>query len=336
MTVNEPLKGGTMMKLRFKIPGAVWGMIASCLLLVLCVNRSEYFTTLFIFSGIYVIAISGLDVLFGYSGQISLGHATFYAAGAYTSSLLAVRLGVPVWLGILIGCVVSALLGVVIAIPASKLVHQFLALLTIAAGQMSYVFLSKAKSITGAMAGVKRIPELKLFGFAFKSNLSYAILVLILCFIFLFIKQRIVNSSTGRAFMAIRENVVAANGIGINVRKYKIIAFIISAVYMAFAGSLYAHYVNYISPETFTSNQSILFLTMLLFGGMGNLAGPIIGAVVITVLNEALQGFSNYRTLVYGIVIMIAVLFMPKGLYGLLTDLGDRTKRKLVKKDADN
>jgi branched-chain amino acid transport system permease protein len=311
----------------------VW-MIVSVLALLVCISIGQYYVTMFVFCGIYVIAISGLDVLFGYSGQISLGHAAFYAAGAYTSSLLAVRFGCPVVLGILAGCLVSIVLSIVVAIPASNLVHQFLALLTIAAGQMTHVFLSKAKGITGAMAGIRKIPVFSFFGYEFSSNISYAVLILLLCFLFLFIKNRIIESSTGRAFQAIRENVVAANGMGINVRKYKVMAFMISSVYMAIAGSMYAHYVKYISPESFTITLSTLFITMLLFGGMGNMIGPIIGAVIITILNEALQGFSNYRTLIYGIVILVAVLFMPKGLYGLSNDTLDKIKRMVVKKNA--
>jgi branched-chain amino acid transport system permease protein len=316
--------------------GNIAGVILSFLALLICILIGQYYVTMFVFCGIYVIAISGLDMLFGYSGQISLGHAAFYAAGAYTSSLLAVRFGCPIIIGILLGCLVSMILSVAVAIPASKLVHQFLALLTIAAGQMAHVFLSKAKNITGAMAGIKKIPVFSIFGYKFNSNVSYALLILFLCFLFLFIKKRIIESSTGRAFLAVRENVVAANGIGINIRKYKVMAFMISSVYMAIAGSMYAHYVKYISPETFTNVQSTLFLTMLLFGGMGNMFGPIVGAVIITILNEALQGFSNYRTLVYGIVILLAVLFMPKGLYGLSNDIFGRIKRMAGKEHAQD
>ena len=139
---------------------------------------------------------------------------------------------------------------------------------------MVYIFACKAKAVTNAMAGVKRIPKLNLFGFEFRSNLSCAILILVLCVLFLIVKQRIVHSSSGRALMAIRENVVAADGMGINIKKYKIMAFAISAVYTGMAGALYAHIVSYISPESFQSSQSQLLMTMLLFGGMGNLARP--------------------------------------------------------------
>ncbi len=322
------------MKFTKKIPSTAVAVAVS--MLILCgISQNAYFLTIFVFCGIYIIAVSGLDVLFGYSGQIALGHAMFYASGAYTSAILTVRLGVNPWLAILAGLLVTTALAVVVALPASNLVHQFLALLTIAAGNMSYVFLCKATNITNAMKGIRSIPDLSIFGYSLHSKLSYAVFTFIMVLIFLFIKQRIINSSTGRAFLAIRENTVAAGGMGINVRKYKIMAFVISALFTSFAGSMYTHFVRYISPETFNSQQSVLLMTMLLFGGMGNPVGPILGSVVIAILNESLQSFNTYKTLIYGILIMIAVLFMPRGCYGLAGDLAAKGKKfagKLVKK----
>lgn len=323
------------MKINIKdIPASIWFLAAVSLALAF-ISKDQYLLTLFAFAGIYVIAVSGLDLLFGYSGQISMGHAAYYAIGAYTSALLSTKLGVPVFLSMIAAMVVSGIFGIIVAFPAAKLVRHFLSLLTIAFGQMVYIFACKAKAVTNAMAGVKRIPKLNLFGFEFRSNLSCAILILVLCVLFLIVKQRIVHSSSGRALMAIRENVVAADGMEINIKKYKIMAFAISAVYTGMAGALYAHIVSYISPESFQSSQSQLLMTMLLFGGMGNLAGPIIGAVIVTILNETLQGFSSYRMLIYGFIILASVLYMPKGLYGIVEKIKGLFGRR-VKADADN
>lgn len=315
------------------IPAAVPVIVAA--LLLAGISRNAYFLTIFVFCGIYIIAVSGLDILFGYSGQIALGHAMFYASGAYSTAILTTRFGVNSWLAILAGLVLTTILSAIVALPASKLVHQFLALLTIAAGNMMYVFLCKATSVTNAMAGIRSIPDLSIFGYELHSNLSFAVFTFLMVILFLFIKHRIVNSSTGRTFKAIRENTVAAGGMGINVRKYKIMAFVISALFASFAGSMYAHFVGYISPETFNSQQSVLLMTMLLFGGMGNPVGPILGSVVIAILNESLQSFNTYKTLIYGILILIAVLFMPQGCYGLVRDLTAKAKKfvgKLVGK----
>jgi branched-chain amino acid transport system permease protein len=142
--------------------------------------------------------------------------------------------------------------------------------------------------------------------------------MIVMVAIFLVIKQRIVKSRVGRAFLAIRENPVAAGGIGINVQKYKIMAFAISAVYTGLAGALYAHFVGFISPETFTATQSTMFMTMLLFGGMGTFSGPLIGAAVISVLNELLQTMGTYRMLVYGFFILAVLLYLPHGISGII------------------
>lgn len=326
------------MKALKKVPLAAWAFLAGVILL-LVIRGSVYYQTIFVLCAIYSIAVSGLDLLFGYSGQISLGNAMFYATGAYTSAILSVNYGVNPWLAMLAGIVLTVILSVIVAIPASKLVHQFLALLTIAAGNMMYVFLCKATNITNAMKGIRKIPDLSIFGYELHSKYSFAIFSFIMLVLFLFIKQRIVHSSTGRAFMAIRENTVAAGGMGINVRRYKILAFVISAVFASVAGSMYAHFIGFISPETFNSAQSNLQMTMLLFGGMGNPVGPIFGASVIAILNESLQSFSTYKTLIYGVLVLIAVLFMPRGCFGLGQDLVNKIRkrgRKAGMKNAEN
>lgn len=321
------------MKFVNKVPTAVWPALV-CALFLAAISQNMYFLTIFVFCGIYVIAVSGLDILFGYSGQISLGHAMFYASGAYTSAILTTRYEVNPWLAMLAGILLTAVLALIVAIPASNLVHQFLSLLTIAAGNMAYVFLCKATSVTNAMAGIRNIPYLSIFGFALHSKLSFALFTFVMILVFMFLKQRIIHSATGRAFMAIRENTVAAGGMGINVRRYKVMAFILSAMFVSVSGSMYAHFVRFISPETFNSTQSILFMTMLLFGGMGNPVGPVLGSVIIAILNESLQGFNTYKTLIYGLLILIAVLFMPKGCYGLGFDLLGKVKN-LIRKPVE-
>ena len=196
-----------------------------CLVLLaaalMALRNQQYILTLLNFVCMYMISVSGLDVLFGYSGQISLGHAAFYAAGAYTTALMTTKLGLSVWLTIPAACVVSLILGIVVALPASKLIHHFLALLTISVGQLVYIVLSRAE-FTNAMAGVSRIPDISIFGFELDNNFRFLIFMILMVALFLVIKQRIINSRVGRAFLAIRENPVAAGGIGINVQKYKV------------------------------------------------------------------------------------------------------------------
>lgn len=267
------------------------------------------------FALIYMIAVSGLDILYGYCGQISMGHAGFFAIGAYGSALLNMYADIPVFFSALISCIVASLIGAVLAYPAAKLRFHFLSLATIAFGEIVRAFIQASPGeITGNMRGI--FPQkIVICGINISGqyDLYYYLVLIILC-IALLIKQRIVNSKTGRAFIAIRENPVAANGMGVNVRKYKIIAFSISAFYVALAGALYGHFVNYISPSTFTYDQSVLFMTMLLFGGSGCFWGPIAGAAAVQIMNELLRAFERYQTLFYGVLILIVVLFMPNGI----------------------
>ena len=309
-----------------------------CLVLLIAalmaLRNQQYILTLLNFVCMYMISVSGLDVLFGYSGQISLGHAAFYAAGAYTTALLTTKLGLSVWLTIPAACVVSLILGIVVALPASKLIHHFLALLTISVGQLVYIVLSRAE-FTNAMAGVSRIPNISIFGFELDNNFRFLIFMIVMVALFLVIKQRIVNSRVGRAFLAIRENPVAAGGIGINVQKYKVMAFAISAVFTGFAGAMYAHFVGFISPETFNTSQSVMFMTMLLFGGMGNLWGPIIGVITVTLLNEGLRALEEYQMFIYGALMLLVIIALPGGIFGKVKQLVDNTKSRRAQKNAD-
>jgi branched-chain amino acid transport system permease protein len=281
------------------------------------VGNNAYLMLILCLSGIFVIASVGLDLLFGYSGQISIGQAAFYAVGAYTSAILTTKLGVSVWLGMLAGGVLATIFAALVAIPICKLVHMFLALVTIGIGELTHQAIINLPDLTGSFTGVRAIPMPRIGAYVFNVS-SYYYIVLAVVVLSLLVKQRIVDSRVGRAFIAIRENTDAANAMGINVRYYKVVAFACSAAFTGIAGALYAHYIGFISPETFTLDQSVLFLTAVLCGGMGTFAGPIIGAIVITVINEAIQVLGSYQMLVYGIFIVVAVIYVPEGLVGVV------------------
>jgi len=282
---------------------------------------------------IYGISISGLDLLFGYTGQISFGQAGFYGLGAYTSALLSLRVGLPPILTIFIGAVVAALFGISIAIPASKLVKHFLALLTIAFGQMIFLFLVNASKLTGGSNGIRKIPSISLFGYMLDTYqrmffFSFALLIGILV-----LKNNIINSRSGRAFIAIRENTTAANGIGVNVRLYKVLAFAVSAFCSGLAGGLLAHLMHFINPDMFAATQSTLFMTMLLFGGMASLAGPIIGSIALLSVKEVVQVFADYQMLLYAGCILVVLFFCPNGIIGIYYTLRHWVKARMTKKE---
>ncbi len=270
---------------------------------------------------LYIIAVSGLDLVFGYSGQISLGHAAFYAMGAYGSGLLVNLAGAPVLPAMIVASLVAAAVGALLAWPASKLVFHFLSLSTVAFGEIVYQVITHSPyKVTGDFVGM-RSTYVSIFGYTLDSNLKFYYFALACAAVFLLAKIFLVDSKVGRAFIAIRENTHAADGMGINVRKYKIVAFTLSAFYTAFAGAMYMHLVRYVSPDTFMQRQSVLFLTMLLFGGTGTLLGPVFGVISVTLLIEALRDFQDYQVFIYGFLMLIVIVALPGGLYGACKDI---------------
>jgi branched-chain amino acid transport system permease protein len=290
------------------------GVTALGALLPVVFRSDSYVVLLLCTTGISMIVVSGLDILFGYSGQISLGHAGFYCIGAYASAILSRDLGLPVFATMLLGGALATFLAILLAMPAVKLVHHFLALVTISFGQLVYLFVSQARGLTEGYSGMNFIPRPKVGSYVFESNTAYFYVVYAALVLLLALKQRLVKSRTGRAFEAIREDAHAADGMGVHVSRYKTMAFAVSAFYTGIAGALYAHLIGFISPESFTLNQSTLFLTMLLFGGMGNFWGPLVGAGALAILSEFLQKLGSYQMLVYGAFLLVIIVFIPGGI----------------------
>lgn len=316
-------KAISYLKEKFGKQGMITVIIAAvALLLPLIINAfipsPGYYMRIGCFILIYIIAVSGLDILFGYCGQISLGHAGFFAIGAYGSAMIHDYFHLPIPLATLIACVIAVAVAAVVAFPAANLRFHFLSLATTAFGMIVYsLFSNSPNNITGNWRGYFPA-KLELFGIDFSSDSTkYYYLVFFLMVIGLVFKQYLVNSKTGRAWIAIRENVTAANGMGINVRKYKVLAFCTSAFYVALSGSLYGHYVNYLSPSMISADESVLFLIMLVFGGSGSFWGPIAGVTAMQIVNEILRNAEKFQTLFYGVFLLVVILFMPNGLINL-------------------
>ncbi len=279
---------------------------------------------------VYIIAVSGLDILFGYSGQISLGHAAFFVIGAYTTGMLNNYFDIPLYVTIPLGAILASAIGALLAYPAAKLKFHFLSLATIAFGEITFNLLYVSPGgVTGDYLGIKviNIPFLH-------SYQSWYYFLLVFVVIGMLLKQSLVNSRAGRAFMAIRENTNAADGMGVNVHKYKIIAFAVSAFYTGLAGAIFVHLYRYMSPETAMQNQSVSFLTMLLFGGTASLAGPIIGVVIISIMMELIRPLQEYQMLFFGILLLVVIVALPGGIYGGIQDLMVSMKKRKLHKAA--
>ena len=288
----------------------------------------NYGVQLLCFFLLYTIAISGLDILFGFSGQISMGHAAFFAIGAYGSVMLHQYANVPVVFSMIIAAVIATLIGAALAYPASKLVFHFLSLATIAFGEVVYQFVSQSPgNITGNFTGMFT-ETVSLFGYKLNSFTKFYFFALVMTVLFLIIKHNLISSRVGRALIAIRENSHAAEGMGVNVRKYKIIAFAVSAFFTAYAGSMYAHLVRYISPDTFAYKQSVMFITMLLFGGTASIVGPMSGVLAVQLLNEGLRSAEKYQMFIYGVLLLLVIVAMPGGISGVVRDTIKSIKEK--------
>ena len=320
-----------MKNLRLITPGKI---ILLAVLLVLplffCIIGFSYGVLVCCFAFLYIVAVSGLDVDFGYCGQISMGHAAFFAIGAYGSVMLHQYAHIPVLATMIIATVLATIVGAVIAYPASKLVFHFLSLATIAFGEIVYaLLLNSPGGVTGNAVGMFTDP-INLFGLELESNERFYYFGLAVVLLFLLAKYLMVNSKVGRAWIAIRENPHAANGMGINVTKYKVMAFAVSAFFTGFAGAMYAHLVRYIGPDTFTQKQSVMFVTMMLFGGTGSIPGSIVGAVLVFSITEGLRMFEQYQMLIYGALLLVVIVALPGGVYGetkkLFDNLMDRRK----------
>lgn len=281
---------------------------------------------------VYAVASAGLNIMSGYSGQINLGGAAYFSVGAYGVVILC-NAGVPTLLSVVIAMVIVAIFGFLTAVPAAKLKFHFLALATMAVGEVvNNLLVVSPGGITNDTHGMF-VKSLNLFGYklATDTDLFYFLLAMTaLCLVF---SWAFIRSRTGRACIATRDSVDASGSCGIDVRKYKIIATVVSCVMLGFAGFLFAYLNRYISPDTFAAGKSTMFMSMMMLGGSGTLLGPVLGAVLITAIMEILRnipGSGIYMQLSYGVVLLVVMMFMPRGLSGLISDI----RLKQMKKKA--
>lgn len=280
--------------------------------------------------GIYAIAAIGLNLLIGYTGQISLGHGAFFGVGAYTAAILATALGFPFWLAVPCAGVMTAAVGIVFGLPSARLKHLYLLIATLA-GQfiIEYVFV-QWEGLTGGAEGIV-VAEASLFGIDLRNDRTFYYVIFVSLVALAWIAVNLIRTRYGRAFIAIRDNDRAAEGMGIPIFRYKLLAFAISSFYAGFAGALFAYYMMSITPEPFNLWLSIVFVAMIIIGGLGNIPGSVFGAVFIVILEEVLSHATEYvmnlgastglaitiaplREFVFGLTIVLFVIFEPKGL----------------------
>jgi branched-chain amino acid transport system permease protein len=280
---------------------------------------SSYWLNLVNLAISFSVACLGLNIVLGYGGQLSLAQAAFWGVGAYTTSLLTVNLGLSVWVGLVGAFIVAALFGVLLGIPTLKLSGHYLAMATIGFGIILQLILVNAIWLTGGADGIPKIPSPKIGSYELKDPNSFFYLAAVLLILLTWASIRLKNSRVGRAFMAIRENEMAAETAGVDSTYYKVMAFALSAGYGGLGGWLFAHSgSHYISPDTFSFDQSVMLLAMMVLGGNGSAVGSIVGATLLTLVPETLRFLKDYYMMVYAAGIVAVMIFMPGGIAGLV------------------
>ncbi len=288
--------------------------------LVMNVGAIGHYLDVMIFVGIYSLINMGLSLLMGYAGQISLGHAAFFGLGAYTSGILCTKLSLSPWLAMFAGVAITALIAYIVGVPSLKLKGHYLAMATLGFGVIVYIFFNEEVALTGGPSGFSDIPGLTIMGLNLNNDLYYYILVWSLVLLTLIFSLNVINSRIGRALRSLHDSEVAAAAMGVETSRFKVIIFVLSAAYASIAGSLYTHYVGFLSPSSFDLFLSIKLVMMVVVGGMHNIWGALLGTWLLTFLgNEWLHVFHDFDILVYGAILLAIVMFLPEGLIDLTT-----------------
>jgi branched-chain amino acid transport system permease protein len=305
-----------------RLPSRVsgWGLAAFLAAVALgpWLAPNAYIVQTLAFAGLNAMMAVGLNLLMGYAGQVSLGHAGFYGLGAYMSGVLGARLGVSPWLGMPIAAVATGLIAYGIGTPTLRLKSYYLAMATLGIGIVLHLAFVQLYRWTGGSSGLAGIPPWDLGPLRFGGDTAHYYLIWAFAAGALWIAWNLVNSGVGRVLRAVGDSEVAAAAMGVDTAREKRRMFVLSAVYASLAGSLYAHYITVISPEIFSFLFSVLLVLMVVIGGIGRYWGPVLGALLLTVLPELLRRYGDYEVPLYGLALMLVMLFLPRGLAGLL------------------
>jgi branched-chain amino acid transport system permease protein len=306
------------------------------------VLESRFTVKVLTFTGINVIIVVGLALLFGYAGQISLGHAGFYGLGAYTSAILTTTFELPWVIGLVVGTAVAALGGLILAVPSLKLKGHYLAMATLGFGEIVRIVFVQLRDVTGGPDGFSGIPPVSVGSFVLDSAEADFTLVWAVAIVALLLAANLGGMRPGRAMKAIHGSELGASACGVDISRMKITVFTISAAMAGLAGVLYAHTVGFISPSTFSLNLSIILVAMVVLGGPGSLAGAVAGTVFLSLLpfsdavipgipREVVEVIQDWEHDLYGLTIILVMLFLPRGLAGGVRSLLSRFERRRPK-----
>lgn len=324
---------------RRKKERALLGLVAASII-ALPLLAGDYMMSVAVIVMLNAITVLGLNLVMGYAGQISLGHAAFCGLGAYFSGILSAQFGLPPILTLIVAATVSGTIAYLVGIPTFKLKGHYLAMATLALGIILYEIFKQEIHLTGGPTGFPsfntkgKIPYFNLFGFDFDTNTRVFLLAGFVLFVAMIISLNIVNSRVGRALRSIHDDDIAAGSLGVDYARFKVRVFVLSAVFASISGSLYAHHILHITPSAFGFHISVELVAMVVIGGWGSIFGSLLGAALLTTLPEILHAVEDFDIVVFGLIMVLVMMFMPGGLAQWLDGLFNLALR-LIRKPKD-
>jgi len=286
------------------------------LLFILPVFLNDYYRDIMTLTGLYIVLALGLNVIVGQAGLLNLGYVAFYAIGAYTYAILSTVYGLAFWPGLVAGTLCAAGFAVLLGLPILRLRGDYFAIVTLGLGEITRIILNNWNSMTNGPNGISNIPRPVIEGYTLHTTFDFYYLILLIVIISVFTVYRLMLSRIGRAWIAIREDEIAAEAMGINTLRLKLLAFVLGSAWAGLAGVFFAAKMAFVAPESFTFFESVLILCMVVLGGMGSIPGIILGALLLITLPEIFRDFQDYRMLAFGLALVLMMVFRPQGLLG--------------------
>ena len=292
-------------------------VVAAAALALPLLLPGPYHRHVLVLAGLFTLMALGFDLVLGYLGELSLGHAAFFGIGAYTTALLTRNFGVPFPLDLLLAGLFTGIAGLLIGAPSLRLRGPYFAIVTFGFAEILHLVALNWTSLTRGPMGLPDIPHAQLGPFRITTELGYYYLVLALIGVAMLVTRRLLESTVGHAFLAIRENEELASAAGIPTFRFKLLAFVIGMIFAGAAGSVYARYVHFVDPTALSFYYTVTVVSMVIVGGQGSIAGTTLGALVFTLVPEYLRVAERARLVIFGALLMLAIVFMPDGLRGI-------------------
>ncbi len=314
--------------------------LAVALVVPLFLFTNAYNRGLLVLIVIYAVGGLSLDYIMGEMGQFSFGHAAFWGFGAYVSAKLALDLGISPWIGFLAAPLATGLVGLGIGYIALRRTRGLeLAIVTLGFGVLAWTVALRWRAVTGGPSGLRQVPPPSILGWEIRSELSYYYFALVLLLLIVFLLSRLKESRFGKAVRSIHENEELAKSIGVSATKYYVLAFSFACALVGFSGAMYAHHFRFVNPNLLGLDYMFIFLIAVLVGGTGTLWGPVLGSAIFVLVSEWLRALQEYRFVIFGVVLLLVVLFMPSGVFPAVRKgalrLGSRRRRASDEKEPD-